>query len=190
MENKKMDRRIKYTKMVIRDSFISLLKQKSISKITVKEICEIAEINRATFYAHYTDAFDLLYQIETEVINDITKYLATDIYSDATRKNSSDTLEKILEYIKKDSELFSILLEDYGDSSFKNQIISFVEIQVTSNWTSNNVISSEDINYLFTFAAVGSVGLIKKWLNEGMKKSSKELADLILKVSLYGTTSF
>ncbi|HBC96216.1 MAG TPA: TetR/AcrR family transcriptional regulator, partial [Clostridium sp.] len=47
MKKEKTDRRVKYTKMVIRQSFIKLLKQKNISKISIKEICEDADINRA-----------------------------------------------------------------------------------------------------------------------------------------------
>lgn len=46
--------------MMIRESFIQLLKEQPVSKITVTKICEMAEINRATFYKYYNDAFDLL----------------------------------------------------------------------------------------------------------------------------------
>ena len=49
------DRRVKYTKMVLRNALIKLLETKPISRITIKEICEEADINRTTYYAHYTD---------------------------------------------------------------------------------------------------------------------------------------
>ena len=55
-----MDRRVKYTKKVIKDTFIDLLSEKDINKVTVSEICKIADINRATFYRYYLDVFDLL----------------------------------------------------------------------------------------------------------------------------------
>ena len=48
------DRRVKYTKMVLRESLIKLLQKKSISRITVKELCEMADINRATFFIPIT----------------------------------------------------------------------------------------------------------------------------------------
>ncbi len=63
MKNTKDDRRVKYTKMVLKESFIKLLEKKDISQITIKEICEDADINRATFYAHYNDQFDLMHKI-------------------------------------------------------------------------------------------------------------------------------
>ena len=64
----KTDARVKYTRMVIQQTFLELLQKKPISKITVTEICEIAGINRATFYKHYMDPYDLLEQFENEAI--------------------------------------------------------------------------------------------------------------------------
>lgn len=51
----KTDARVRYTRMRIREAFFECLEKKPINKITVKEICDIAEINRATFYTHYAD---------------------------------------------------------------------------------------------------------------------------------------
>lgn len=60
---KKTDARVRYTQKVLKDSLLRLLEKKPINKITVKEVCELAELNRATFYAHYTDCFALLESI-------------------------------------------------------------------------------------------------------------------------------
>ena len=190
MDNKKMDRRVRYTKMVIRESIISLLKEKSVSKITVKEICERADINRATFYTYYSDPLDLLYKIEGELVRDITDYLTDDTTALGTNKTSLDTLEKIFNYVKENAELCSLLLSDNGDTNFQNQIIVLVEDQLTSNWYSNASLTSEEVSYLYSFGAAGSVGIIKKWLNDDTKKSAKEMADFLYKVSMFGTGSF
>ena len=61
-----MDRRIKYTKKTIKDTFIKLLAEKDIKKITVSELCKKADINRATFYRYYLDVYDLLDSIKKE----------------------------------------------------------------------------------------------------------------------------
>lgn len=56
---KKEDRRVRYTKQAIRDGFLRLLAEKPIEKISVTEICREADINRGTFYAHYSDPYEL-----------------------------------------------------------------------------------------------------------------------------------
>lgn len=49
----KNDRRVRYTKKVIKESLLELLKTTPFEQITVKALCQKAEINRATFYTHY-----------------------------------------------------------------------------------------------------------------------------------------
>ena len=64
----KKDARKRYTQMVLKQSLLKLLKEKPVNKITVKEVCELSQLNRATFYAHYSDCFALLESIENELI--------------------------------------------------------------------------------------------------------------------------
>lgn len=65
---KKSDARVRYTQRVIKEAFLSLLREKPVNKITVKEVCELAELNRATFYSHYSDCFALMESIEQELL--------------------------------------------------------------------------------------------------------------------------
>ena len=60
-KTRKQDRRTRYTRQTIKDTFLELLNQKSFTKITVTEICKNAEINRGTFYLHYYDIHDVLF---------------------------------------------------------------------------------------------------------------------------------
>ena len=65
---RKSDARVRYTQRVIKGAFLSLLREKPVNKITVKEVCELAELNRATFYAHYSDVYDLLHHVSLEQV--------------------------------------------------------------------------------------------------------------------------
>ncbi len=189
MKEKKTDRRVKYTKMVIKQSFIKLLKQKTISKISIKEICEDADINRATFYAHYKNQYDLLNQIENETINDITQYLSS--YDFKSKKDVPiAAIEKVLEYIKKNSELFDLLLNSNGDTNFQQEIIEIVGKQYFIPAKEDNFLKKEESEYVFHFLASGSICTIQKWLKEGMKKPINEIAELILRISINGIKFF
>ena len=59
-KTQKEDRRTRYTRQVIKEAFLKLLEEKEYPKITVTEICRLAEINRGTFYLHYYDTADVL----------------------------------------------------------------------------------------------------------------------------------
>ena len=71
----KLDARKRYTQMVLKQSFLKLLKEKPVNRITVKEVCALAQLNRATFYAHYSDCFALMESIENELIDAFEKSL-------------------------------------------------------------------------------------------------------------------
>ena len=74
-KTRKQDRRTRYTRQTIKDTFLELLKQKSFTKITVTEICKNAEINRGTFYLHYYDIHDVF----SDIFNDMTQDMLTTV---------------------------------------------------------------------------------------------------------------
>lgn len=186
---KKVDRRVKYTLMVIKNSFIKLLKEKSISKITIKEICEEADINRATFYAHFRDQQDLLHQIESDVMKDIKQFLKSYDF-DKNILYPIDATEKILEYIGENAELFSLLLNSNGDIKFHQEVIDIIGKQHFIPIMDSDTLKDDDKEYIFHFLACGAVGSIQMWLNDGMKKPAREMAELILKTAVNGRSSF
>ncbi len=83
------DRRIMKTKNSIKKTFLALIEKKPLEKITVLEVCKIADIGRGTFYLHYHDIYDLYQQLENEVL---------DIFS-INISNNKYTLEQKIEYI-------------------------------------------------------------------------------------------
>ena len=184
-QEKKMDRRVKYTRMVITSSFIELLGEKPISKISVKEICELADVNRATFYKHYADPHDLLRQVEQELIADVNVYLYGMQYGNMD-SDAVNTLEKIFEYIRENAKLCSIMLSDSSDLRFRNKIVEVVQHECIRAWSETSLVQPENAEYAFIFAAFGSVGIIQKWMNDGMKKSNREMAEMISNMTSSG----
>ena len=67
MTRNNVNRKVKYTKSVIKESLFQLLETKSLQQVTVKELCELADINRGTFYSHYSDIHNLVEQLEEDL---------------------------------------------------------------------------------------------------------------------------
>lgn len=188
MTEKKQDARVRYTKMMIRSSFIALLREKPLSRVTVTEICEAAGINRATFYAHYRDPADLLASIETEVMEKIGDVLLP--LAGATGGDLRDTIAQVFRFIRENTDVCSVLLSERGESAFLEQVVSLLEKQFIAAWTSGRGLSQEDAHTIFSFAAIGSVGLLRQWLLGGMKRTPEEMADLIIKLTWRGFSAF
>ena len=179
----KDDRRVKYTKMVLKESFIKLLEKKDISQISIKEICEDADINRTTFYAHYTDQYDLLRKIENELLDNISAHLKK-----FDQKNSDINAvllaEKIFDYLKENAKLCKLLLSERGDFSFQKRVMMLVYDKIITEITDNKKITKEDAEYVYAFTITGCVGIVQKWLDEDMKKSSYFMAEMVINLTL------
>ena len=132
----KHDLRYIKTEKAIRKTFHELLQEKEISRITVKELTERAEINKTTFYAHYETLPDLVNTLEAEnidyIINNLDQvqllYTNPDLFIDNLYRNLKDCniakisqngnrnvtfLQKLKERIEKELEEQQIHPEDY-----------------------------------------------------------------------------
>lgn len=185
MDNKKTNRKVKYTKMVLKDSFIKLMKAKPVRRITITEICEEADINRATFYSHYTDQYDLLRQIEQELVDDINKYLEKYRFNE-DESQFLQMLEKIFEYISDNAEVCSVLLSENGDRNFQKDVTMIVWSRCKAEWIASKSVKEEAAQYMYTYAASGCIGIILKWLQNGMDKSTHDMAVLVSKMTNQG----
>lgn len=183
MKNVKIDRRVKYTRMVIKESFINLLEKKDISQITIKEICEDADINRSTFYSHYSDQYDLMRKIEDELLDNIKDNLAQ---LDKTDDEIDSVLlaEKIFDYIKENAKICKILLSERGGINFQKSVMTLVYDTIINELTDNSNLTKEDAEYVYAFTITGCVGIVQKWLNEDMKKSARFMAEMVIKLTM------
>ncbi|MEF9975988.1 MAG: TetR/AcrR family transcriptional regulator, partial [Oscillospiraceae bacterium] len=75
-ENLYVDRRIRKTRKLLRESLLKLMSRKKLHDITVKELCEEADVNRGTFYAHYRDVYDLFAIMEDEIFDELSLVLS------------------------------------------------------------------------------------------------------------------
>jgi AcrR family transcriptional regulator len=183
MSGSKDDRRVRYTKMVLKESFVKLLGEKDISKITIKEICDGADINRATFYAHYSDQYDLLRKIEDELFENISAHLSGQTFV-VGEESTIDMVERIFEYIRENAQLCKLLISERGDLDFQKKIMAFVYDKNIVGLLPQGSIADEDDEYIRSFMITGCVGIIQKWLNGDMKKSARSLAELLIKLNL------
>ncbi len=179
LKEMKLDRKTRYTRMVLQDSLIELMKEKPISKITIKELCESADINRTTFYAHYTDQYDLLRKIEDETLSWVKERLC-DLLGKTDKYEAMAVLEGIFQYFTENRSHLQVLMSEQGDINFQKQLFTLIYQECGINFSVDNNIGTNDY---FIFVVTGSVGLIQHWLKNGLNKSTKEMAEIIFNVA-------
>lgn len=176
-KNGEDNRRVKYTKMVLKSSLLKLMKDKPINKITVTDICKMADINRGTFYIHYFDAYDLLEKIENDLFIQISESIEKLIKNN---ENSKIIIKEIFEIILKNKDLCKILLSDNGDKDFLKRIINLTHNKVVTEWsmTYKNV-NIHSMEYLYIYTSSGTIGIIENWIKNNFKESPERLATFV-----------
>lgn len=84
--NIKIDKRSQRTREALKKTLAQMMIKQNINDITIKNLVVLANINRSTFYLHYTDIFDLLQEMENDIISQIQKVL--DSYPSLSRAQS------------------------------------------------------------------------------------------------------
>jgi AcrR family transcriptional regulator len=189
MKIEKVDRRVKYTKMFLKESLVELMREHPISKISVKMLCEAADINRSTFYAHYTDQYDLLKQLELEVIAELEKHITKDAFSQQTAKTIL-SMNQILDYISRNADIFKILLSENGNSTFQKEIMILAQEKIISDILSNPDIDERTSEYLQCFAVTGALSMVQKWLHDDMIESTEKMSEFASKILYNGVSAF
>ena len=176
--DKKENRKIRYTKMVIRSSLMELMKSKSILDVSIKDICELADISRTTFYAHYKDQYELLRQIEEETFIYIKNML--DKYKEKNSKREiMQMLEETFTYVANNGSSTQVLLSENGDASFQKKLIQHL---INHNPVTNRLYKNqndEEGKYYSVYMVHGSIGLIQHWLKNNMSIPVPQFARMV-----------
>ena len=188
MKEKKDDRRIRYTKKVIRESFIQLLSRKPIAAITVKEICELADVNRSTFYAHYKDPYDLMDAIKQEVIEEINSWM-DGLTSPMDGFSAHQVMKLVFDYVLANAALCKVLLGEHGDEALPEEIMMLAQAQVMREWSGSADAAAGLSDYLVTFGVHAGVSVVKKWLEKGLAETPAQMADLTIRLIYHGMNS-
>lgn len=186
MDNKTPDRRIRKTQTALKNGLIELLQEKNINDISVKELTDKVDLNRGTFYLHYKDIFDLLENIEEELLDEFNKIL----FSYAPGQNEDrplHLLEDIFTFLKNNATVCTILLSNNGDITFISKIKKMIRNKCFTTWSIIfNAQKTDTFEYYYTYMLSGCIGLFENWLENGLKESPHEMALLTESFIIHG----
>lgn len=161
----------KFTRQAIMYSMLKLLQEKSIDKITVKDICEMCEINRNTFYYYYSDIYQVLEELlRTETEKSLKeKQENHSFYEDCLKK-----YHLILEYKKAVYHLYNSKNRDLILKYLYDITENYMEKYVLKEVEGKNL-SAEDIQFIVDFYSNSMIGSILRWMQRGMMEKQENL---------------
>ncbi|MBQ8379892.1 MAG: TetR/AcrR family transcriptional regulator [Clostridia bacterium] len=150
----------------IEKTFLQLIQKKNITEISVSTICEIAKLNRSTFYANYIDVYDLVEKVKTRMADEFAEFQI----SQNSEQNPAGYLN-MFKHIKENQIFFK--------TYFKLEDISLSPITQYNMEMANTFYNNEYIDYHIEFFRAGLNAIIKKWLNNNCKETPEEMVKII-----------
>ena len=180
------DTRVKRTKKLIRQGLAELSKTKSLSKITVKELTDLVEINRGTFYLHYKDIADLVESIETNLYNDFNDFIKN-VTPKSVIKNPIDVLEQYTKFVECNKEAFVMLMGVHGDAEFVFKLIALLDEKVYDLCKSFFPNMNQSVyDFSTEYGKFAAVGLMNCWFYKHPEWSARQVAELWFKLMTKG----
>lgn len=175
MDNKQEDRRIRRTKKLLKSGFASLMKEKEFKNIRVKDITDLVDLNRGTFYLHYNDTYDLLEKIENEVLDDFQRMIDTHC-AQVAGQSMMPIITPIVDYIVDNIDVCRVLFQNKTSNDFWEKFQKLIRkngvSMIQRTFTNYN---PEYLDYFFSFITSGILGLIKEWFDTSMRLPKNEL---------------
>lgn len=166
IERNPHDSRLRYTKTCIEGAFLKLLEEKSVSDITVIELCEDAGISRKTFYKYYSDPFDLLKGMQDDLFEDFRERIAD------KPANVYEITPELLRFTDENKVLVKAVFANRGEGNFVDRMIDELYALYAADWRAANPdLSKKQVESLFYYVVSGIIGIVRHWLFDQPERS-------------------
>ncbi len=164
------------SRKMIRESFLELLKEKDISKITVTDIVNKADLNRSTFYAHYMDVRAITEEMENEVIDKMIEILEKFEFKNFFN-NPTPLLLEVSRFLESNQDTYKILLKVNDAETFLKKLKKvFAEYMMSDTDIPEYLKDSKMVNLRISYFAGGIINMYQDWFNGNLDCSLNEIA--------------
>ena len=166
------------------EAFLKLLEKKDFAYITVKEICEVAGVNRSTFYLHYETMADLLSESVSHMNEQFLDYMKNDAGTFITKIKdcpldelylvTPEYLMPYLSYIKEHQRMFRTVLDNAAALGLENSyagLMQYVLVPIMDRYE----VAEKDRTYIMTFYIHGLMAIITEWLQNDCNDSIEHI---------------
>lgn len=169
------DRRVKRTRRLLKQGLTELLGQKQFSDISARDITDKMDLNKATFYLHYKNTYELLQDLETDLLEHAQEMIDQYDY-DETVFSMRKFFEPFLDFVVENKSVCDTLFVNNASSDFTGKVVDFIYTNGAGMMKKRlPKLTSEDVDYILSFVAFGLIGLIKRWFEKNMSMSKEKI---------------
>ena len=182
---RKTDRRVLKTKKAIRNAFAELLSEKDINAITIKDISDVADINRKTFYNYYKGVYQIIDEIEDEIVG-LFEAALKDIDLKKCIQNPYIIFERLTAIINSDMDFYGHLLKTTANANLISKISALLKAELKKNFSSQIEMENRKLDIIADFVICGMIAVYQSWFNSDRSQSIEEVSQTVSTLSVLG----
>lgn len=175
----KVDLRILKTRYVLYQSLEELMKSKVFEEIKVSDICNTALVNRSTFYAHYSDKYELL----AEYINSLKEALRVELEKNSNIKNSREyyieMIKLLLNHIEEKKDTYIAIMINNKNSITMDILYDVINKTIFDQMKDEKTSKKTPMDIILKFYLGGVLNVCTEWLKSNNNYSKQEIIDYI-----------
>ncbi len=187
---KKNPQQTEFTKQKLQKAFWDIYEEKSLERITVREITERAGFNRSTFYAYYKDVYDVLEQSENAMLSklNISSQWKSNLLDIEKYKEDLYTFG---EFLKEYQKPIMLLLGEKGDPKFSSLLWNNAKENISENILEiTGGIDSSTLSYIVEYIINCHTGILMLWFKNGCDIPFEQIVDLTYRLMVSGVMPF
>lgn len=186
-EVKRVDRRVAKTRRAIRNAFVRLLTEKEMDKITIKELAELADVDRKTVYNYYEGVYDILDELENELVARFERVVESLDYNVG---NPLKVFEALTNMLSSDLELYGRLMQVGVQTRLIEKIGNYLREKVRGAIAKKGGVFSEKTELAVEYVTSGMFSAYRYWFHSDRKQSLEEFSREVGKLVLSGIATF
>ena len=178
--NTKNNQRFHETDLKIQEVMLNLMEKKEFEEITVRLVCERAQINRSTFYAHYMDIYDLIDKMEFEMSKKLqAEYQGMDVDFVNGDIFSRKYLSVFFGFISHNQQFYKVCIKSRKEFPIKRGFEPLWNFIIKPRFEKAGIKSDDKIMYYLVGIEGGTNIILRRWLENGCKEPPEEIAEII-----------
>ncbi len=163
-----MDRRERKTQEAIKESLVTLIIKEGFENVTIGEAMKTADLNRSTFYLHYSSLSEVLYSIESSLISELLAI------TQKKQQNLQSLLLDVADFAEKEKEPLKAVFRS-SPSHFSRKVELVFTPVIASSPFSEGKTEGSGFDFVASFIIEGGIGVFRKWIESDCQLSKKEL---------------
>ena len=178
MENEK-DRRVIKTKRSIQSSLVEMMKDTPYQEISVTNLCKQADIGRGTFYLHYNDIYEVVQELEDELLESF-KDIAFQYFEEENTQGLQKLISACMTWIQENPDMFRVFLLPSNYDFYQRFEAYAIDLFYYHSLKYHPTKTPTETRYSITKDFCGIIGAVRIWFKEGMSVAQEAISKVLV----------